>query len=230
MSLVSLVEQPNRKTKLPDIKSGDTIRVHQVIREGNKKRVQVFEGVVIRVRKQGQLTASITVRKVASGVGVEKSWMLHSPNITKVEVVRRAKVRRAYLTFLRQRRGKSARLTELGFDKAIANEADQRTAAQVEVDLAEGQTKSEGTKADAAQQDDASYDEVQSVEVVESTDDLAKEEAKAADEADPEKDADEIMEDASEDDALVAKEEVDEGIRRVEDKTTRQQDQNELQK
>jgi large subunit ribosomal protein L19 len=101
--------------------TGDTVRVHNLIKEGNKQRVQVFEGVIIRRHRLNELTACITVRRIASGVGVEKTFLLHSPNVVKVEILRRAKVRRNFLSFLRNRRGKSARLKEIAFDKVAAN-------------------------------------------------------------------------------------------------------------
>ncbi len=96
----------------PQIESGDTVRVHVRIVEGSRERVQVFQGVVIRARKGGN-EANITVRRIAShGIGVERTFLLHSPRVERVEVMRRAKVRRAQLYYLRDRRGKSARLKE----------------------------------------------------------------------------------------------------------------------
>lgn len=98
---------------MPAFRSGDTVRVHIRIIEGNKERVQVFEGVVIR-RKKGNMGASFTVRKVSHGVGVEKTFPLHSPRVEKVEVVTRGKVRRSRLFYLRERSGKAARIKEKG--------------------------------------------------------------------------------------------------------------------
>lgn len=96
----------------PEVKSGDTVKVHVRIVEGNRERVQVFQGVVIRARKGGN-DANFTVRRIAShGVGVERTFLLRSPRVEKIEVLRRAKVRRAQLYYLRGRRGKSARLKE----------------------------------------------------------------------------------------------------------------------
>ena len=95
--------------------------MHQKIKEGTKERIQIFEGVVIRTDNKQQHTSRIMVRKIASGVGVEKSFLLHSPLVSKVEVVRRAKVRRNYLSFLRQRSGKGARLTAQNFDREGIN-------------------------------------------------------------------------------------------------------------
>ena len=96
----------------PKIESGDTVRVHARIVEGARERVQIFQGVVIRARKGGN-EANFTVRRIAShGIGVERTFLLRSPRIEKVEILRRAKVRRAQLYYLRDRRGKSARLKE----------------------------------------------------------------------------------------------------------------------
>lgn len=120
-SLIQKVNNEQKKAQVVDVRSGDTVRVHQKIREGNKERIQVFEGVVIRTDNKNQHTSRITVRKVASGVGVEKSFLLHSPLVEKIEIVRRAKVRRNYLSFLRQRSGKSARLTSVQFDREAVN-------------------------------------------------------------------------------------------------------------
>ena len=122
MNAIAELEKNYRKPALPKVQTGDTVRVHQLIKEGNKQRIQVFEGVVIRRHRMNELTATITVRRIASGVGVEKTFLLHSPNVSKVEIMRRAKVRRNFLSFLRDRRGKSARLKEVAFDKAAAND------------------------------------------------------------------------------------------------------------
>ncbi|PIP30902.1 50S ribosomal protein L19 [bacterium (Candidatus Howlettbacteria) CG_4_10_14_3_um_filter_37_10] len=120
MNLISIVEKKHLKN-IPDLKSGDTVRVHQKVREGSKERIQIFEGVVIRIRGGKGTSATFTVRKIASGVGVERTYPLHSPNIVKIEVLRRAKVRRAYLGYLRGLRGKAARMKEQQFDKLAVN-------------------------------------------------------------------------------------------------------------
>jgi large subunit ribosomal protein L19 len=122
MNAIAEIERKYAKPALPQVQSGDTVRVHQLIKEGQKQRIQVFEGVVIRRHRMNSVTATITVRRIASGVGVEKTFLLHSPNVAKVEILRRAKVRRNFLSFLRERRGKSARLKEVAFDKAAAND------------------------------------------------------------------------------------------------------------
>ncbi len=115
--LIQKVNNEQKKLAVVDVRSGDTVRVHQKIKEGAKERVQVFEGVVIRTDNKKQHTSRITVRKIASGVGVEKSFLLHSPLVEKVEIVRRAKVRRNFLSYLRNRSGKGARLTAVAFNR-----------------------------------------------------------------------------------------------------------------
>lgn len=121
MSIIKTIESKYFKHHVVDVKSGDTVKVHQKIREGNKERIQIFEGLVIRTDRTGSHTSSITVRRIASGVGVEKTYLLHSPLVVKVEVTKRSKVRRNYLTYMRSRTGKSARLTSVAFDKQTVN-------------------------------------------------------------------------------------------------------------
>lgn len=121
-ALIQKINNANKKAAVVDVRSGDTVRVHQKIKEGNKERIQIFEGVVIRTDRKKSLTSRITVRKIASNVGVEKSFLLHSPLVEKVEVVRRANVRRNYLSYLRERSGKSARLKNKDFDRVKIND------------------------------------------------------------------------------------------------------------
>ncbi len=137
MEAIRQLEQNYLKPALPQLQTGDTIRVHQLIKEGAKQRIQVFEGVLIRRHRMNEVTACITVRRIASGVGVEKTFLLHSPNVSKIEILRRAKVRRNFLSFLRERRGKSARLKEVSFDKAGANDVSVPEAAPVADELIE---------------------------------------------------------------------------------------------
>lgn len=120
-ALIQKVNDEQKKAGVVDARSGDTVRVHQKIKEGSKERIQIFEGVVIRTDNKKSHTSRITVRKIASGVGVEKSFLLHSPLVEKVEIVRRAKVRRNFLSFLRGRSGKSARLKAVNFDREGVN-------------------------------------------------------------------------------------------------------------
>jgi large subunit ribosomal protein L19 len=111
MNAIEMLEKEQMRVDFPPFKAGDKIRVYSRIKEGEKERIQVFEGVVIRKRK-GTTGATFTVRKVSYGVGVEKIFPFHSPTIDKVEVVSRGKVRRARLYYLRQLKGKAARLKE----------------------------------------------------------------------------------------------------------------------
>lgn len=120
-ALIKKVNDEQKKAGVVDARSGDTVRVHQKIKEGAKERIQIFEGVVIRADRKQSHTSRITVRKITSGIGVEKSFLLHSPLVEKIEIVRRAKVRRNYLSFLRNRSGKSARLTAKNFDREGIN-------------------------------------------------------------------------------------------------------------
>lgn len=111
MNAIEAVERPQLKER-PPIKSGDTVKVHVKVREGDKERIQVFEGIVIGLHRGG-VRASFTVRKVSFGQGVERIFPMHSPIIDRIEVVRTARVRRAKLYFLRQRKGKAARMKEV---------------------------------------------------------------------------------------------------------------------
>ena len=129
--LINKVNQEQKKHAVVDARSGDTVRVHQKIKEGAKERIQVFEGVIIRTDNKNSHTSRITVRKIASGVGVEKSFLLHSPLIEKIEIVRRAKVRRNFLSYLRNRSGKSARLTAVGFDREAVNKLEEAPVEEV---------------------------------------------------------------------------------------------------
>lgn len=121
-SIARKVSEQYKKSAVVDVRSGDTVKVHQKIREGNKERVQVFQGLVIRTDNKNSHTSRITVRRIASGVGVEKSFLLHSPLVVKIEVTKRSKVRRNYLTYMRERTGKAARLTGLDFDRRAVND------------------------------------------------------------------------------------------------------------
>ena len=121
-SILKQIGDAQKKKAVVDVRSGDTVRVTQKIKEGNKFRLQVFEGVVIRVDRKESHTARIVVRKVTSGVGVEKSYLIHSPLVEKIEITKRSKVRRNNLSYLRQRSGKSARLRGKDFDRVAVND------------------------------------------------------------------------------------------------------------
>ncbi len=110
--IIREIEAAQLKENVSDFHVGDTVKVYGKIKEGNRERIQVFEGTVLKIQGGGNRT-TFTVRKVSNGVGVEKTWPMHSPNVEKVEVVRRGKVRRAKLNYLRDRVGKKAKVKEL---------------------------------------------------------------------------------------------------------------------
>ncbi|NLC07038.1 MAG: 50S ribosomal protein L19 [Syntrophomonadaceae bacterium] len=111
MDLIQAIEQEQIRQDVPDFRPGDTVKVHVKVVEGNRERIQVFEGTVIR-RKGGGLSSTFTVRRVSYGVAVERTFLLHSPRLEKIEVVRRGRVRRARLYYLRERVGKASRIRE----------------------------------------------------------------------------------------------------------------------
>ncbi|MGD8255058.1 MAG: 50S ribosomal protein L19 [Syntrophobacterales bacterium] len=112
MDTLQAMDREQMRADIPQFKSGDTVKVHVRIREGDKERIQVFQGVVIRKRK-GTINSTFTVRKISYGIGVERIFPLHSPMIDKIEVVSRGRVRRSRLYYLRKLRGKAARIREL---------------------------------------------------------------------------------------------------------------------
>ena len=110
--IIKNIEAAQLKENVPSFNVGDTVKVYNKIKEGNRERIQIFEGTVIKRQSTG-VRSTFTVRKISNGVGVEKTWPLHSPIVEKVDVVRRGKVRRAKLNYLRQRTGKAAKVKEL---------------------------------------------------------------------------------------------------------------------
>lgn len=111
MDLVKVLSEQQLKADVPVLKIGDTVRVHAKIKEGNRERIQIFEGVIIAMKHSG-VNQTVTVRRISYGVGVEKTFLVHSPNVAKFEVVRNGKVRRAKLYYLRGRVGKAAKIAE----------------------------------------------------------------------------------------------------------------------
>ena len=109
--IIEEIESAQLKETVPQFNTGDTVRVHNRIKEGNRERVQIFEGTVLKIQGGGS-RQTFTVRKESSGIGVEKTWPIHSPNVEKIEIFRRAKVRRAKLYYLRDRVGKAAKVKE----------------------------------------------------------------------------------------------------------------------
>jgi large subunit ribosomal protein L19 len=110
--IIRKIEEAQLKSSVDEFRVGDTVRVHGKIKEGNRERIQIFEGVVIK-RQGGGNRETFTVRKISNGIGVEKTWPLHSPNVEKIVVVRHGKVRRAKLFYLRERTGKRAKVKEV---------------------------------------------------------------------------------------------------------------------
>ena len=110
--LIREIEKEQLKASVDEFRVGDTVRVHAKVKEGQRERIQIFEGIVLK-RQGGGARETFTVRKLSGGVGVERTWPVHSPNVDRIEVVRHGKVRRAKLTFLRGRVGKSAKLKEV---------------------------------------------------------------------------------------------------------------------
>ena len=109
--IIKNIESAQLKAEVAEFRVGDTVRVHALIKEGNRERIQIFEGTVLK-RQGGSTRETFTVRKSSNGVGVEKTWPLHSPHVVKVEVIRQGKVRRAKLNYLRDRVGKAAKVKE----------------------------------------------------------------------------------------------------------------------
>lgn len=130
-SVIQQIEEKYKKHQVVDVRSGDTVKVHQKIKEGNKERIQVFEGLVIRTDRKNSHTSRITVRRISSGIGVEKSYLLHSPLVLKVEVIKRSKVRRKNLSYMRKLTGKSARLSGVSFDKESVNKVEEKPAKEI---------------------------------------------------------------------------------------------------
>ena len=166
-SILKQIGDAQKKKAVVDVRSGDTVRVTQKIKEGNKFRLQTFEGVVIRVDRKESHTARIVVRKVTSGVGVEKSYLIHSPLVEKIEITKRSKVRRNNLSYLRERSGKSARLSGKDFDRAAVNDVEVEEEPEVK------ETPAEETPAEEKKE------EAEAIKKAESKEETKAEEAKA---------------------------------------------------
>ena len=193
MDIIKSIEHEHLKEKIPVLKVGNTVRVHQRIKEGNRERIQVFEGIIIK-RQGGGLNATFTVRRIASGVGVEKTFLIHSPLVEKVELVRVGKARRAKLYYLRDRVGKAAKTKEqIGArieDKEIIVKAtiEEEPVAEEKVEAPVEEAKKVETEA-------TPVEEVKTEETVEdkATEEVKEEAPKAEEPA-----KEEIKEDASE--------------------------------
>jgi large subunit ribosomal protein L19 len=157
-SVLQKINAKYKKSAVVDVRSGDTVKVHQKIREGSKERIQIFQGLVIRTGNRGSHTSRITVRRIASGVGVEKSFLLHSPLVVQVEVTKRSKVRRNYLSYMRQRTGKSARMTGVDFDREAVNAVHDEALEAEEAKLHEQKAADAATKAEAKAAEEAALE------------------------------------------------------------------------
>ena len=164
-SVVQKIESQYKKKAVVDVRSGDTVKVSQKIREGSKERVQIFEGLVIKTSRKSSHTSSFTVRRIASGVGVEKTYLIHSPNVLKVEVTKRAKVRRNYLTYMRSLTGKNARLMGVDFDRDKVNIVHDEEAEAEEEKLKEEAEKAHEAK-EAKQSEKAAKEEAKAQEAI----------------------------------------------------------------
>lgn len=145
-SVIEKIQEQYKKPHVTDVRPGDTVKVHQRIQEGSKERIQVFQGLVIRVTRKQSHTSRITVRRVSGGIGVEKSFLLHSPLVVKVEVTKRSKVRRNYLSYMRNRTGKSARLSGVDFDREAVNAEPEAPVAETEAEASATETEAKTTK------------------------------------------------------------------------------------
>lgn len=154
-SVIDQINDQYKKKAVVDVRSGDTVRVHQKIREGNKERIQIFQGLVIRTDKKGSHTSRITVRRISSGIGVEKSFLLHNPLVVQVEITKRSKVRRNYLSYMRERTGKAARLSSVDFDREAVNSVHDEAAEAEEAKLKEEKTKEAEAKAEEKAKEEA---------------------------------------------------------------------------
>ncbi len=187
MDIIKSIEHEQLKNKIPELKVGDTVKVHQRIKEGNRERIQVFEGIIIK-KQGGGVNATFTVRRVAYGVGVEKTFLVHSPMVEKVELVRVGKARRAKLYYLRDRIGKAAKTKENVAARiedreiVIKEEMTEEPAAEVaEEAVAETVATEEAANEKAETPVESAPEEAPAVEtetpVVEETVDTVKEEA-----------------------------------------------------
>jgi len=141
--MITLLEKFNKEQEknLPDLKPGDTIKVHQKIKEGDKERIQIFKGIIIAKKHGSGISGTMTVRKIVDGIGVERVFPIHSPSVDKIEVLRHGKVRRSKLYYLRTAKGKKAKLKRKDFAAAIAEEPVEE--ATVETAPAENKTSEE---------------------------------------------------------------------------------------
>jgi ribosomal protein L19, bacterial type len=187
MDILNAITDEYKKNDIPDFHIGDTVRVHIKIKEGSRERIQIFEGFVLK-RQNGGVSETFTVRRIASGVGVEKTFPVHSPRIEKIEIVKRGEVRRAKLNYMRSRTGKSAKIKgriltdeQLAAEKAAIEAERQERAAMIEAEAAAAQKAAEEAAAAEAAAEEAPAEEA----VAEEAPAEAVEETAPAEEAAP---------------------------------------------
>ena len=168
MDIIKSIEHEQMKNKIPALKVGDTVKVHQRIKEGNRERIQVFEGIIIK-KQGGGVNATFTVRRVAYGVGVEKTFLVHSPMVEKVELVRVGKARRAKLYYLRDRVGKSAKTKEQVGARIVTSEI------TLKEDLTEEEVASAPEEAPSVETENPVVEETVDTVTEETTDTVAEE-------------------------------------------------------
>lgn len=217
MDLIKFLEKNYTKKKLPQIKPGDTVRVSQKIKEAGKERLQVFEGVVIKDKGTG-ISKTITVRRIASGIGVERTYPIHSPNIQKIEVVKRSKVRRANLSYLRKLRGKAAKLSEKEFDRLLVNVEEEEESKVPRVTNVTEESKKEGQDGEKVDKEitEINVEEAEDVKSGESLQEVEKEEEK--------EEKIEKEEAEASDESEIQEEGIEEGLEKAEDENTREQE------
>jgi large subunit ribosomal protein L19 len=181
MNKTDLIEQPFLRSDLPDFRPGDTVKVHVRVVEGSRERVQVFQGVVIR-RQGGGLRETFTVRKISFGVGVERTFPVHSPSVARLEVVYRGAVRRAKLYYLRELRGKKARIKERRIDDAKLAAMEEAAAERALAAAEDDADELEDAEVDDAASAEAPADETLDVDAPDDTENDVQPEA-SADEA-----------------------------------------------
>ena len=168
MDIIKSIEHEQLKNKIPELRVGNTVKVHQRIKEGNRERVQVFEGIIIK-KQGGGVNATFTVRKIAYGVGVEKTFLIHSPAVEKVEVTRVGKARRAKLFYLRDRVGKSAKTKEQVGARIVTSEI------TLKEDLTEEEVASAPEEAPSVETENPVVEETVDTVTEETTDTVAEE-------------------------------------------------------
>lgn len=197
MDILSAITDEYKRNDIPEFGVGDTVRVHIKIKEGSRERIQVFEGFVLK-RQNGGISETFTVRRIASGIGVEKTFPLHSPKIDKIELVRKGDVRRAKLNYMREKTGKSAKIKAkvLTEEQIAAEKAAEEAARQEEAEKAELQAQAEAEAAAKIEADAAGETEAEEAPEEAQAEEAPAEAEAPAEEAAEEAPAEEAQEEA----------------------------------